>query len=140
MVPASALDEGSAGPAIARPGAVPPDPAPFAGRRSPTHASAPPAEEEEPGGNDTQLQRPRGPSGVVRLRGLPFSAGLDSIRELFHEFELEEVFICNRNGGLGGSADQAVPGRLLCSLALQGRLACARTAWPCACCHALRSF
>lgn len=40
---------------------------------------------------------------VLRMRGLPFAATEDDIRAFFHDFTLEETYLCRRNGAQGGA-------------------------------------
>jgi hypothetical protein len=38
------------------------------------------------------------PTGVLRLRGLPFAAGEADVTEFFRGFPLTSCFVCKRNG------------------------------------------
>lgn len=42
---------------------------------------------------------PHPSSRVIRLRGLPFSANEADIRTFFGDFELDDVYLCKRDGG-----------------------------------------
>jgi hypothetical protein len=37
-------------------------------------------------------------SRVLRLRGMPFAAADEDVRNFFAEFSLEEVYVCKRDG------------------------------------------
>ncbi|KAF8058087.1 Esrp1 [Scenedesmus sp. PABB004] len=48
---------------------------------------------------------PAGPrAAVLRMRGLPFSAGADDVKAFFDPFTLDEVYICRRDGRATGEA------------------------------------
>lgn len=39
------------------------------------------------------------PTGVLRLRGLPFAATSEDVTNFFDDFKLSNIFFCKRNGG-----------------------------------------
>lgn len=53
---------------------------------------------------DETQKKAAAPPAVLRLRGLPFAACEDDIREFFKGFELSSVFLCKRNGRATGEA------------------------------------
>jgi hypothetical protein len=38
--------------------------------------------------------------GVLRLRGLPFSASVDDVQQFFEDYELRDTYVCKREGKL----------------------------------------
>lgn len=54
---------------------------------------------------EDKQENPSGPpAAVLRLRGLPFAACEDDVREFFKGYELTNIFLCKRNGRATGEA------------------------------------
>ncbi len=50
---------------------------------------------------DEAVDKPAAPgSSVLRLRGLPFQATEEDIKEFFSGYELKQIFICRRGGAI----------------------------------------